>query len=63
MRSKTEEKAPKEHYPAPYALIDLWEEHGDDRDAMQQAEIDSFARLLDTDTSKNLRRVFSSNNR
>ncbi|WP_103764783.1 3-hydroxyacyl-CoA dehydrogenase NAD-binding domain-containing protein [Roseovarius confluentis] len=58
MRSKTEEKAPKEHYPAPYALIDLWEEHGDDRDAMQQAEIDSFARLLDTDTSKNLRRVF-----
>lgn len=58
MRSKTEEKAPKEHYPAPHALIDLWEEHGDDRDAMQQAEIESFAKLLDTETSKNLRRVF-----
>ena len=58
MRSKTEEKAPKEHYPAPYALIDLWEKHGDDREAMQQAEIDSFAQLLETETSKNLRRVF-----
>lgn len=58
MRGKTAEKAPKEHYPAPHSLIDLWEEHGDDRDAMQQAEIDSFARLLDTETSKNLRRVF-----
>ncbi len=58
MRSQTEKKAPKAHYPAPYALIDLWEEHGDDREAMQQAEIDSFAALLRTDTSKNLRRVF-----
>lgn len=58
MRSQTGKKAAKEHYPAPYALIDLWEEHGDDREAMQKAEIDSFARLLDTETSKNLRRVF-----
>jgi 3-hydroxyacyl-CoA dehydrogenase/enoyl-CoA hydratase/3-hydroxybutyryl-CoA epimerase len=58
MRSKTEKKAPKAHYPAPHALIDLWEEHGDDRKAMQSAEIESFACLLDTDTSQNLRRVF-----
>ena len=58
MRKKTEEKAPSEHYPAPYALIDLWEEHGDDREAMQKGEIESFARLLDTETSRNLRRVF-----
>ncbi len=58
MRSKTEKKAPKAHYPAPHALIDLWEMHGDDPEAMQNAEIESFAQLLDTDTSKNLRRVF-----
>ncbi|QQA44298.1 3-hydroxyacyl-CoA dehydrogenase NAD-binding domain-containing protein [Pelagovum pacificum] len=58
MRSRTEEKAPKDHYPAPYALIDLWEDHGDDRAAMQSGEIDSFAALLKTETSKNLRRVF-----
>lgn len=58
MRSETEKKAPKEQYPAPHALIDLWEEHGDDRGAMQKGEIESFANLLKTDTSKNLRRVF-----
>jgi 3-hydroxyacyl-CoA dehydrogenase/enoyl-CoA hydratase/3-hydroxybutyryl-CoA epimerase len=58
MRKETEKKAPKQHYPAPYALIDLWEEHGDDRDAMQQGEIESFAKLLQSETSKNLRRVF-----
>ena len=58
MRSETAKKARKEHYPAPYALIDLWEENGGDRDAMQRAEIESFATLLDSDTSKNLRRVF-----
>lgn len=58
MQSQAAEKAPPEHYPAPNALIDLWVEHGGDRDAMQKAEIDSFARLLATDTSKNLVRVF-----
>ncbi len=58
MRSQAEKTAPKEHYPAPYALIDLWENHGGDPKAMQQGEIESFARLLKTDTSKNLRRVF-----
>ncbi|RKF17004.1 fatty-acid oxidation protein subunit alpha [Roseovarius spongiae] len=58
MRTQTEKKAPKRHYPAPHALIDLWEEHGDDSKAMQKAEIASFADLLKTDTSKNLRRVF-----
>ncbi len=45
--AQTEDKAPREHYPAPHALIDLWEEHGGDRDAMQKAEIGSFAQLLD----------------
>lgn len=58
MRKEAGKKASKDHYPAPHALIDLWEENGDDRGAMQNAEIESFARLLETDTSKNLRRVF-----
>lgn len=58
MRRSTEKKAPREHYPAPHALIDLWEEYADDPDAMQREEIESFARLLKTETSQNLRRVF-----
>src|SRR5690606_26815956 len=39
MRREAEKKAPPKHYPAPYALIDLWAEHGGDPDAMQKAEI------------------------
>ncbi|KGF70057.1 fatty-acid oxidation protein subunit alpha [Hoeflea sp. BAL378] len=58
MRSQTESKAPQEHYPAPHALIDLWESHGGDRDAMQAGEIKSFARLLTSDTAQNLIRAF-----
>ena len=58
MRRKAEEKAPKAHYPAPYALIDNWVKHGNDPAAMKEAEIASFAHLLQTDTSKNLIRAF-----
>lgn len=58
MRSEAAKMAPREHYPAPYALIDLWVEHGGDPDAMQKAEISSFAKLLVTDTAQNLVRVF-----
>ena len=58
MRSQTAKKAPIAHYPAPHALIELWELHGGDKAAMQKAEIASFARLMVTDTSRNLVRVF-----
>ncbi|ESR23853.1 3-hydroxyacyl-CoA dehydrogenase NAD-binding domain-containing protein [Lutibaculum baratangense] len=58
MRGETESKAPAEHYPAPHALIALWEEHGGDYDQMKAEEIKSFARLLVTDTAQNLIRVF-----
>ncbi len=58
MRRETARQAPQQHYPAPYALIDIWEAHGDDAEAMQKAEITSFAALLKTETSQNLRRVF-----
>ncbi len=58
MRSKVQDKAPQEHYPAPYALIDMWESHGDDRAEMQRREIASFAHLLTTETAQNLIRVY-----
>ena len=58
MRSESDKQAPHDHYPAPHALIQLWEDHGGDDRAMQKAEIASFARLLDTDTAQNLIRVF-----
>jgi 3-hydroxyacyl-CoA dehydrogenase/enoyl-CoA hydratase/3-hydroxybutyryl-CoA epimerase len=58
MREKAAEKAPPQHYPAPYALVDLWEHHGGSRREMKQAEHESFARLLVGDTAQNLLRVF-----
>src|SRR5205814_4328367 len=58
MRSETGKAAPQEHYPAPYALIDLWEKHGGDRAAMLAAEKTSFANLMVTPTAQNLIRVF-----
>ncbi|RFC63564.1 fatty-acid oxidation protein subunit alpha [Fulvimarina endophytica] len=58
MRKKTAEKAPKSTYPAPYKLIDLWEEHGGSPRSMQEAELQSFAELIESETSRNLVRVF-----
>jgi len=58
MRRETQKKAPREHYPAPYALIDLWAEHGGRPRRMQEAEIASFGRLVTTSTAQNLVRVF-----
>ncbi|MGE0314649.1 MAG: 3-hydroxyacyl-CoA dehydrogenase NAD-binding domain-containing protein [Lautropia sp.] len=58
MRAQADEKAPGVHYPAPGALIELWERHGGDVDAMRRAEVDSFARLVRTPAAQNLIRVF-----
>lgn len=46
------------HYPAPGALIDLWQQYGGDPQQMLQAEANSIARLLCTPTAQNLVRVF-----
>src|SRR6202035_1261656 len=58
MRAQAEKAAPHEYYPAPYALIDLWEKHGGDETAMLRAERTSFANLMVTPTAQNLIRVF-----
>ena len=58
MRDETAKKARKEHYPAPFALIDLFEQYGGNLDAMKAAETKAFAPLMVSDTSRNLRRVF-----
>ena len=58
MASEAAKRAPRAHYPAPYALIDLWVEHGGNAATAQRAEIASFAKLLVGDTAQNLVRVF-----
>jgi 3-hydroxyacyl-CoA dehydrogenase / enoyl-CoA hydratase / 3-hydroxybutyryl-CoA epimerase len=58
MRAETSKKARREHYPAPHALIDLFEAHGDNWRAMVDGEAAGFVPLMATDTARNLRRVF-----
>jgi 3-hydroxyacyl-CoA dehydrogenase / enoyl-CoA hydratase / 3-hydroxybutyryl-CoA epimerase len=58
MRTETAKKANEAHYPAPFRLIDLFEQHGGNPDAMKRAETQMFAPLMVSDTSRNLRRVF-----
>ena len=63
MRKEVAKKAKQEHYPAPYALINLWEMHGTQDDQMFSAEAESVATLITTDTAQNLVRVFFLQNR
>jgi len=54
----TRAKASPKHYPAPFAIIDLWRRHWGDFAAMYEAEARSIARLMVGDTARNLVRVF-----
>ncbi len=51
-------RAPPDHYPAPYAIIELWARHGARGPAAYEAEARSIAHLFTTATSHNLVRVF-----
>lgn len=51
-------KARKEHYPAPYALINTWARSGGGVQARLAAERKSVVKLASTPTARNLIRVF-----
>jgi len=48
----------RDQYPAPYAILDLWQQHGAAGAGGYEAEARSIAQLMCTDTSRNLVRVF-----
>jgi 3-hydroxyacyl-CoA dehydrogenase/enoyl-CoA hydratase/3-hydroxybutyryl-CoA epimerase len=58
MRKQTSTKARPEHYPAPFELIEAWEEYGNDQGKMLSQEAERVARLINGSSSKGLRRVF-----
>ena len=58
LRRSVARKADPRHYPAPYALIDLWQGFGHDEAANYAAEAHSIARLITGSSSRNLVRVF-----
>ncbi|HLY53447.1 MAG TPA: 3-hydroxyacyl-CoA dehydrogenase NAD-binding domain-containing protein, partial [Steroidobacteraceae bacterium] len=51
-------RAPRDHYPAPYAMIELWARYGARGAAALEAEARSIAQLFTTPTSRNLVRMF-----
>ncbi len=52
-------KISKDHYPAPYAAIDLWEKEGGFDDRAYLKEADSVEKLItDSPTARNLIRLF-----
>lgn len=58
MEAQVSKRARRDHYPAPYVLIDLWRKVGDDFNAMLKGEAEKASELLMGDVSRNLRRVF-----
>ncbi|HEY5808749.1 MAG TPA: 3-hydroxyacyl-CoA dehydrogenase NAD-binding domain-containing protein, partial [Povalibacter sp.] len=58
MRAQVAKRARPAHYPAPYALIDLWQRYGGSGEHAFDAEARSMSELLCTPTSRNLVRVF-----
>jgi len=56
--AETAKHVRREHYPAPFALIELWREHAERRSAMLDAERASFLRLLGTPAARSLIHVF-----
>ena len=58
LRKQVAKRAPEKHYPAPYALIDLWEKYGGDEKTMLMEEAISVAQLVSGATAQNLVRVF-----
>jgi 3-hydroxyacyl-CoA dehydrogenase/enoyl-CoA hydratase/3-hydroxybutyryl-CoA epimerase len=55
---KVSARARRSHYPAPYAVIDLWQNNLDNRTRMLEMEAKSIAHLLVGKTAQNLIRIF-----
>ncbi len=56
-RKQVAKRARREHYPAPYAILDLWEKHDGDPFKAPDAPY-SINALFDHPTTKNLIRIF-----
>ena len=55
---QTAAKVRKEHYPAPFALIDVWKRGGPSIQQRLKLEARSVAKLAETSTAQNLIRIF-----
>jgi 3-hydroxyacyl-CoA dehydrogenase / enoyl-CoA hydratase / 3-hydroxybutyryl-CoA epimerase len=58
IRKQTAAKANPKHYPAPFAMIEVWRRFGGSAAAALKPEARSVAKLAETPTARNLVRVF-----
>jgi 3-hydroxyacyl-CoA dehydrogenase/enoyl-CoA hydratase/3-hydroxybutyryl-CoA epimerase len=58
LRRQVAARVRRAHYPAPFAIIDLWAKHGAKGREAYDAEAQSIAELFQTSTARNLVRVF-----
>lgn len=58
LKHKTESMAPARHYPAPHAMIDLWNRWSGQPEKMLEEEAASVASLITGQTAGNLVRLF-----
>ncbi|MGE5615504.1 MAG: 3-hydroxyacyl-CoA dehydrogenase NAD-binding domain-containing protein [Bacillota bacterium] len=55
---KVAERVRRDHYPAPYAIIDLWKNHGGDVSRVPESDPASIQTLFAHPTTRNLIRLF-----
>ncbi|MEM7564747.1 MAG: 3-hydroxyacyl-CoA dehydrogenase NAD-binding domain-containing protein [Pseudomonadota bacterium] len=58
MKKQVEKKAPRQHYPAPYAILDVWSNYYGNETRLLEEEANSVARLIQGTKVRNLIRVF-----
>jgi 3-hydroxyacyl-CoA dehydrogenase/enoyl-CoA hydratase/3-hydroxybutyryl-CoA epimerase len=58
MEARVARQAPRAHYPAPYAIIDLWVRYGASGQRAFDAEAESIAALFGSETARGLVRMF-----
>lgn len=58
LEAQVAKRARRDHYPAPFAIVDLWVKHGAKGRVAYEAEARSIAALFNHDTTRNLVRVF-----
>ncbi len=58
LRKKTKKLVNPKHYPAPFALIDLWQNYGGNRALMFKQEVKGVASLIILPQAQNLVRLF-----
>jgi 3-hydroxyacyl-CoA dehydrogenase/enoyl-CoA hydratase/3-hydroxybutyryl-CoA epimerase len=58
MKKQVAKKVPRQHYPAPYAILDVWANFYGDNKRMMEEEANSVARLIQGSKVRSLIRVF-----